>query len=109
MFIALTPGLLGGCISLYKADVQQGNMVTAEMLENLKLGMTPRQVRFLLGTPLIRDPFHPSRWDYPYTLELAGKLKERRHVAVFFKNDAVVAVTGDDVPAHLAPAPAAQP
>lgn len=101
VFTALTLTLLSGCISLYHADVQQGNVVTTEMLENLKLGMTTRQVRFLLGTPLIHDPFRPDRWEYPYTLEQNGTLKERHHLTVIFRDNVVVGVSGDALPEHL--------
>src|SRR3990170_4201353 len=64
--------LLAGCVSPYKIDVQQGNVVSQEMLEKLKPGMTKSQVRFALGTPLIADSFHPDRWDYFYSLKKGG-------------------------------------
>lgn len=92
--------LLSGC-TLYKAEIQQGNVVTPEMLDNLKLGMTKRQVVFLLGTPLITDPFHAQRWDYFYSLGKAGGKPERRHFTVHFKDDTVVGVDGDLAPERL--------
>lgn len=92
--------LLSGCV-LYKAEIQQGNVVSPEMLDNLKLGMTKRQVVFLLGTPLITDPFHAQRWDYFYSLSKAGEKPERRHLTVYFKDDAVVSVEGDLAPERL--------
>ena len=61
------PPLLSACfLKPYKIDVQQGNFLDQEMVAKLKPGMTRSQVRFLLGTPLIADPFHPDRWDYVY-------------------------------------------
>ena len=69
--------LLSGCV-LYKAEIQQGNVINPEMLDNLKLGMTKRQVVFLLGTPLITDPFHAQRWDYFYSLSKDGGKPEDR-------------------------------
>lgn len=67
ILVVITLGVLGGC-ALYKVDVAQGNLITAEMKQNLKLGMTQRQVRFLLGSPMVQDAFHPERWDYVYLL-----------------------------------------
>ena len=99
--------LLGGCV-LYKAEIQQGNVVNAEMLDNLKLGMTKRQVVFLLGTPLINDPFHAQRWDYFYSLGKGGGKPERRHFTVYFKDDSMVGVEGDLAPERLKK-PAADP
>lgn len=67
IFILLGAVSLGGC-ALYKVDVAQGNLITAEMKQNLKVGMTQRQVRFLLGSPMVQDAFHPERWDYVYLM-----------------------------------------
>ena len=64
--------LVSGC-SVYKVEVQQGNVVTQEMIDKLKPGMTRSQVRFVLGTPLITDAFHPERWDYYYYLRPSNK------------------------------------
>lgn len=52
----------------YRADVHQGNLITSEMVLQLEKGMTQPQVQFLLGIPLLRDQFHPYRWDYIYYL-----------------------------------------
>jgi outer membrane protein assembly factor BamE len=79
---------LAGC-SIYRLDVQQGNIVEADQLEKLKVGMDKNQVRFLLGTPLITDPFHANRWDYVYSRRHEGSAPELQRVTVFFENDAV--------------------
>ena len=92
--------LLSGCV-LYKAEIQQGNVINPEMLDNLKLGMTKRQVVFLLGTPLITDPFHAQRWDYFYSLSKDGGKPEQRHLIVYFKDDTVAGVDGDLAPERL--------
>ncbi len=55
--------------SAYKMDIRQGNYVTAEMRDKLKLGMSRAQVKFVMGTPMIMDVFHANRWDYVYRLE----------------------------------------
>jgi outer membrane protein assembly factor BamE len=92
-----------GCI--YKLDVQQGNVVTQESASKLKKGMTKSEVRQLLGTPLLMDPFHGNRWDYFFSTEVRGKLVERNKLSVFFENDKLVSLAGDIKPA--APAPGA--
>ena len=72
---------------LYKIDVQQGNVVTQEMVEKLKPGMTKSQVRFVLGTPLIVDTFRENRWDYAYVRQEKGELIEQQRLTIFFANE----------------------
>lgn len=96
LFAAILALLLSGCLSVYKVEVQQGNVVTQEMIDKLKPGMTPSQVRFVMGTPLITDPFHQERWDYYYYLRRSNETSgESQHVTVVFKNDVLIAVQGD--------------
>ena len=72
VFILLLALLMAGCgsrlFTVFKIDIQQGNIVDPEKVEQLQVGMTKEQVEFLMGTPLIADPFHPDRWDYVYFL-----------------------------------------
>ncbi len=89
-------------ITPYKIDIQQGNVVTQEMVAKLKPGMTKAQVRFILGTPLIADAFHANRWDYVYRYQKAGKLMEERKLALFFDQDLLQRVEGDVVAANPA-------
>lgn len=89
----------------YKIDIQQGNVVTQEMVAKLKPGMTQAQVRFVMGTPLIMDAFHANRWDYVYRYQKAGKLMEERKLALFFDKDLLQRVEGDVV-AATPPVPA---
>lgn len=99
--------LLAGCkqvpmlpsLTPYKIDIQQGNHVTQEMVEKLKPGMSRAQVRFLLGTPLVVDPFRNDRWDYVYLYYKAGELTEQRRVSVIFEDDRLKRVDGDVVAA----------
>ncbi|MBI3779010.1 MAG: outer membrane protein assembly factor BamE [Gammaproteobacteria bacterium] len=96
LFPAILAALLSGCLSVYKVEVQQGNVVTQEMVDKLKPGMTRNQVRFVMGTPLVTDPFHPERWDYYYYLRRSNEpAGESQRVTVVFKNDTLVAVQGD--------------
>ncbi len=97
-------------IKPYKMDIQQGNVVTSKMMLQLKPGMTKSQVRFIMGTPLIQDGFHPDRWDYFYQMRKAGKIIEQRRVIMEFENDALKRVRGDVIPAGRDPAvPESQP
>src|SRR5690348_9859643 len=89
---------LAGCSSvpsvLYKIEIQQGNVITQDMVDKLKPGMSRSQVRFVLGSPLISDPFHENRWDYIYRLEQRGRLVEQRKLTVFFEGDKLVRIDG---------------
>jgi outer membrane protein assembly factor BamE len=84
---------------VYKMTIQQGNVVTPEQVAQLQPGMNKRQVRFLLGTPLLTDFFNSDRWDYVYTMKQGRKPEERRKLTVFFQDDALVRVEGDIKPA----------
>jgi len=108
--------LVSGCtyvplLTPYKMDIQQGNVVTQEMIARLERGMTRSQVRFTLGTPLVVDPFRADRWDYVYLYMKKGAMTEQRRIVVVFKDDRLDRIEGDVVPAARAridnPAPAA--
>lgn len=87
-----------GIFSPYRINIQQGNFVSREMVAQLKEGMTPEQVRFVLGTPLLTDIFHANRWDYPFRLrEGNGEITSSR-VTVFFKDNRLARIEGGDLP-----------
>ncbi len=88
---------LPAIISPYRIDVQQGNVVTQEMVAKLKAGMTRSQVRFVLGSPLVTDMFHADRWDYVYLMQRQGKADERRRLTVIFDGDKLATIEGDVV------------
>lgn len=97
--VVLTLIAAGGCVHPHKLEVLQGNIVMPEMLEQLKPGLTRSQVRFILGSPLINDPFHPERWDYVYLYKKhASAPAETRHLTVLFQGDTVERVVGDIAP-----------
>ncbi|MBI3897830.1 MAG: outer membrane protein assembly factor BamE [Gammaproteobacteria bacterium] len=102
LFTALL--LLSSCLHPYSPEVQQGNIVTQEMLDKLKPGMTKNQVRYVLGTPLINDPFHQNRWDYVYRFQKEmGAPAEQRRLAAIFENDALLRWEGEALkPADIA-------
>ena len=78
---------LTSCI-VYKIDVQQGNVVTEEMLAQVEPGMTKREVKSRLGTPLVVDPFHANRWDYYYSIKEGRRQKKsRQSVTLLFDGD----------------------
>lgn len=113
--VALVP-LIAGCSSFevpdsldvvsklnpYRIDIRQGNLVTQEMVGQLKAGMSREQVRFLLGTPMLADVFHPDRWDYVYFFKPGNKPEDtqQRRLIVYFEDDKLVSVGGDVVAAE---------
>jgi len=100
------PGLTSR-LTPYRIDVRQGNFVSPEMVAQLKLGQTPDQVRFILGTPLLTDIFHADRWDYVYRFQPGhGKVQESR-VTVYFKDGKLARIAGDVVASGHEAAPAA--
>ena len=74
---------------VYKIDVAQGNIVTQDLLDKLEVGMSPNQVQYILGAPLIEDSFNEDRWDYFYSLKLGRDNKtSTSRVSVYFSNQA---------------------
>lgn len=99
--LATMAALPTGCTP-YRIDVQQGNVVTQEMLARLRPDMTRQQVRYVMGTPLVADTFHPERWDYFYNLDKPGSPGERRRITLVFEQDRLKRVLGDvELPAGL--------
>lgn len=98
--------------SPYRPDIQQGNFVSAEMLAQLKVGQSREQVKFILGTPLLTDVFHASRWDYPFYLARGNGELTASRVTIYFKDDKVEKFDGGNLPtereyiARIAGAPA---
>lgn len=89
-------------LSPYKMDIRQGNFVTPEMREKLKLGMTKQQVRYVLGTPLLSDVFHGERWDYVYSLVRSGALVEKHGMTLAFDGENLVRIHDGVLPDELA-------
>jgi outer membrane protein assembly factor BamE len=87
-----------GFPGVYKIDVEQGNIITQEMADQLKPGMSRRQVRFILGTPLVEDPFNQSRWDYPYVKRNGQTILDESRLTVVFDGDSLQTVSGDYLP-----------
>ena len=96
--------LLGALIALstgcvYRPNIQQGNLLRLEDVDQVTAGMTRSQVRYLLGTPMVADPFQPNRWDYIYTLQRGHERHiDRAYFVVYFENDKVAKLDKVDAP-----------
>ncbi len=91
----IIPRALDRTSIIYRPTIQQGNVITQEQVNRLKPGMTREQVRFVLGSPTLRDIFHDDRWDYPYTIGVGSTPQEVRHIAVIFEDGRLVRIIGD--------------
>ena len=79
---------LSACV--YRASISQGNLIKQEDLDQAAIGMTKSQVRFLLGTPMIDDPFTRNRWDYVYYLKIGRQdAVQKRWVSIYFADEMV--------------------
>ena len=89
-----TLAFTSGCV--YRANISQGNLIKQEDLDQVEVGMTRNQVRFLLGTPLIDDPFHQARWDYVYFIRLGrDPATFKRWVTIVFEDGIVTEIRED--------------
>ncbi len=94
LFMAIVLAIGSGCV--YRANISQGNLIKEEDLEQVEVGMTKNQVRFLLGTPMIDDPFSKQRWDYIYYIKIGRRdATFKRWVSVFFEEDVVSEIRKD--------------
>ena len=85
LLVALLATLVAASGCVYRANISQGNIVEEEDLDQVELGMTRSQVRFLLGTPMIDDPFHADRWDYVYYITIGRRnATAKRWVSIEF-------------------------
>lgn len=80
---------------VYKIDIQQGNVIKQEMLDKLRPDMSKNQVKFIMGTPVIIDPFHNERWEYIYSFQKGGGIREQHHITIHFEDDKLDHVSGD--------------
>tara|TARA_B110000444_G_scaffold259383_1_gene303001 strand:- start:895 stop:1425 length:531 start_codon:yes stop_codon:yes gene_type:complete len=110
MISALSIALLGGCglsnlkfpdvkiPRVYKIPVQQGNVITQEMVNRLKPGMTRNQVSFVMGDTVLQDPFERNRWVYLYTLEVPDFFNQQLKMVLDFEDDLLTTISGDLAP-----------
>ena len=100
--------IFSGCSTLanhfpfvYRIDVNQGNIIDQEMIEQLRPDMNKRQVLYLLGSPMMVDAFHQKRWDYIYSTQPGGEARLQKRIALFFEGDNLVGVQGDFRPSNV--------
>ena len=110
LLLALAITCISACSAIgfpgvYRIDVEQGNIVTRDMADQLQPGMSKRQVRFILGTPLIEDSFNRDRWDYAYRLSNGLDILAQERLTVVFDGDALAEVQGDYIPVAFGGAP----
>ena len=97
--------VLSACSTLefpgvYKLTIQQGNIVSQEMVDRLKPGMTRSQVQFVLGNPVLADSFEQDRWNYVYTIDIPGQAIIERELIIVFENDRLLRFEGDYTPSE---------
>ena len=92
-FSALT---LSACIRPYQPDIQQGNILNNSNISEIRYGMNKQEVLFILGTPMVIDPFNESRWDYYYSkTDQRKRQTSTRLITALFDGDKLVELQGD--------------
>jgi outer membrane protein assembly factor BamE len=110
LFFLANSLLLSGCANwefpwVYRLQIDQGNIITQDKVNQLKPGMTREQVKFVMGSPLLTDSFHSDRWDYIYTLrDTDGNTSEQR-LTVIFADDRLSRLSGTFMPQRAAATP----
>jgi outer membrane protein assembly factor BamE len=100
LLLVIASFYLGGCAyfqfpGVHKVEVQQGNIITEDMVSALRVGMTKSQVRYVMGTPLIADTFNQNRWDYFYSNQQGAKTKKLDNLTVYFENGKLAKIDRD--------------
>lgn len=85
-------------LGVYRLDINQGNFLSQDMVDRLKVGQTRQQVRLALGTPLVMTVFRENRWDYVYQFSQRGRVQEQRLFTVYFTDDLLARWEGDEMP-----------
>lgn len=102
--LCLAVAIASGCAGfteripgVYRIDIQQGNVVDQDMLDQLEYGMDKSQVRFIMGTPMLIDPFNSNRWEYVYTYKRGVRTREQRHISLHFDEDEQLSHLSGDI------------
>lgn len=95
-----SPETLFGLIQPYQIDVVQGNVVTQEIMAQIQPGLGRTQVREILGSPLLADPFHADRWDYLFMIRRQGAEPQRRNVVLRFEGEQLKTIDAPDLPSE---------
>lgn len=97
VFLCVLTSSLIGCYRGYQLDIDQGNVITLEKVSQLQLGMTREAVQFVMGTPLVKDPFHLDRWDYFYSFTSGNKrTASQKQLTIFFENNILTDIRQND-------------
>lgn len=106
VLLLVSAALCSGCHFSWprvaNVPIQQGNVITQEMVDKLKPGMTRRQIAFVMGEPVMRNPFNPDRWDYVYSVQVGSVVYQQLRMSLFFENDMLAKFTGDMAPTTAA-------
>ncbi len=86
---------IGDLPFVHKIDIQQGNVITQDMIAQLTLGMDKKKVTFIMGSPVILDTFHTDRWDYLYVFQHGGGKAKRRRITLYFSDSKLARIEGD--------------
>jgi outer membrane protein assembly factor BamE len=97
LFLMTLVASLASC-AIFRLPTIQGNVIEQKQVDQLEIGMTPDQVRFLLGTPLVQGSFDPNRWDYVYYYRSPGGQEVQRSLNLYFENDKLARIVGQDDP-----------
>ncbi len=99
---------LAGCTTVmenlpgvYSLDIQQGNVINQEIVDQLRPNMTKRQVLYIMGSSMLVDVFHQQRWDYLYSEQPGGESRVQKRLSLFFNGDRLIGVQGDFRPSAL--------
>ena len=87
--------VLTACNPIYTLDIQQGNLLSKQLVDSLKPGMTKHQVTLVMGSPSIVSPFDQSRWDYVSTLRKGNGRMEQKDLTLYFEGDSLAKIEGD--------------
>ena len=87
---------LTGCVKVFQPSIQQGNIINNSDLQEIRAGMSKDEVLYILGTPMVTDPFNSDRWDYFYSRKDQNRNETTtRQVTAIFENDSLVELAGD--------------
>lgn len=80
---------------VYRITIPQGNIITQDMVDQLRPGLSKRQVSYIMGTPLVRDTFNQDRWDYLYSIQPGGEERMQERLTLFFEDGELASFEGD--------------
>jgi outer membrane protein assembly factor BamE len=93
--------ILNNLPGVYTVNVQQGNIIDQEMVDQLRPNMTKRQVLYIMGSPMLKNTFHQNRWDYIYSNQPDGEPRQQKKITLVFEGDNIIGIQGDFKPSSL--------